>query len=87
MLWSLADKLLLQSKKRGLSLEEKKAAVLSVFHETKDVYTLKVLAVPSWHEPGLLNKMLGCRDPGSLQDPMQFTWELLLHILHKCSLQ
>ena len=31
-----------QSKKRGLSLEEKKAAVLGIFHETQDVFQLKV---------------------------------------------
>ena len=42
-LWLLADTFEAQSKKRGLSLEEKKAAVLSIFHETKDVFTLKVL--------------------------------------------
>lgn len=43
MLCLLADTTEPQSKKRGLSLEEKKAAVLSIFHETKDVFTLKVL--------------------------------------------
>jgi hypothetical protein len=31
-----------QSKKRGLSLDEKKAAVLAIFHETQDVFQLKV---------------------------------------------
>ena len=30
-----------QSKKRGLSIEEKKQVVLQIFHETKDVFVLK----------------------------------------------
>jgi hypothetical protein len=32
----------LQSKKRGLSLEEKRQCVLEIFHNTKDVFQLKV---------------------------------------------
>ena len=32
----------LQSKKKGLSIEEKKGKVLEIFHESKDVYVLKV---------------------------------------------
>jgi len=32
----------LQSKKRGLSLEEKRKCVLEIFHDTKDVFQLKV---------------------------------------------
>ncbi len=31
-----------QSKKRGLSLEEKRQCILQVFHESRDVFTLKV---------------------------------------------
>lgn len=31
-----------QSKKRGLSLEEKRDKVLEIFHESKDVFQLKV---------------------------------------------
>lgn len=31
-----------QSKKRGLSLEEKREKVLEIFHESKDVFQLKV---------------------------------------------
>jgi len=44
-----------QSKKRGLSLEEKREKVLEIFHESKDVFQLKVakqLYVPDgdqWH--------------------------------------
>ena len=33
---------LLQPPKRGLSLEEKRTKLLEVFHETKDVFVLKV---------------------------------------------
>ena len=29
-------------KKRGMSLEDKRAALLDIFHETKDVFVLKV---------------------------------------------
>lgn len=36
-----------QSKKRGLSLEEKREKVLEIFHETKDVFQLKV--EPKWY--------------------------------------
>lgn len=32
----------LQSKKRGLSLEEKREKILELFHESKDVFQLKV---------------------------------------------
>lgn len=32
----------MQPVKRGLSLEEKRAKLLEVFHETKDVFVLKV---------------------------------------------
>lgn len=32
-----------QSKKRGLSLEEKREKVLEIFHESKDVFQLKVV--------------------------------------------
>ena len=32
----------MQSKKRGLSIEEKKTKVLEIFHESKDVFVLKV---------------------------------------------
>ena len=32
----------MQSKKRGLSLEEKREKIMEVFHETKDVFQLKV---------------------------------------------
>ena len=32
----------LQSKKRGLSIDEKKQKVLEIFHESKDVFVLKV---------------------------------------------
>jgi hypothetical protein len=35
---------MLQSKKRGLSLEEKRDKVLEVFHEAGDVFVLKVKA-------------------------------------------
>ena len=31
-----------QSKKRGLSIDEKKQKVLEIFHESKDVFVLKV---------------------------------------------
>lgn len=31
----------MQSKKRGLSLEDKRTALLSLFHETKEPYVLK----------------------------------------------
>lgn len=34
----------MQSKKRGLSLDEKRDKVLEIFHETKDVFQLKVFA-------------------------------------------
>ena len=37
---------ILQSKKRGLSLEEKRDKVLEIFHETKDVFQLKVQCCP-----------------------------------------
>ena len=37
----------MQSKKRGLSLEEKRDKVLEIFHETKDVFQLKVSAEES----------------------------------------
>ena len=33
---------LLQPPKRGLSLEEKRSKLLEVFHESKDVFVLKV---------------------------------------------
>ena len=32
----------LQSKKRGMSLEEKRDKILEIFHETSDVFQLKV---------------------------------------------
>ena len=32
----------LQSKKRGLSIDEKKQKVLEIFHESKDVFVHKV---------------------------------------------
>lgn len=32
----------LQSKKRGLSIDEKKQKVLEIFRESKDVFVLKV---------------------------------------------
>jgi hypothetical protein len=35
-----------QSKKRGLSIEEKKQVVLQIFHESKDVFLLKVAGIP-----------------------------------------
>lgn len=41
----------LQSKKRGLSIDEKKQKVLEIFHESKDVFVLKVctLQAPNVH--------------------------------------
>ena len=35
-----------QSKKRGLSLEEKRKCVLEIFHDTKEVFQLKVGMIP-----------------------------------------
>ena len=32
----------LQSKKRGMSLEDKRTALLDIFHDTKEPYVLKV---------------------------------------------
>ena len=40
-----------QSKKRGLSLEEKRDKVLEIFHETKDVFQLKVQHYSPYGEP------------------------------------
>ena len=37
--------LMVQSKKRGLSIDEKKQVVLQMFHESKDIYMLKVSSV------------------------------------------
>ena len=70
MLCLLADTTEPQSKKRGLSLEEKKAAVLSIFHETKDVFTLKVLTRADTAVGGSSKQDAGMQDPGSTQDPM-----------------
>lgn len=45
-----------QSKKRGLSLEEKRDKVLEIFHETKDVFQLKVQCYSSYERPAVAHK-------------------------------
>lgn len=54
----------LQSKKRGLSLEEKRDKVLEIFHDTKDVFQLKVQDCCSDEQRVLAHKspLLGCKE-------------------------
>ena len=46
----------LQSKKKGLSIDEKKVKVLEIFHETRDVFQLKVGPVHSLTLPAVAGR-------------------------------
>ena len=50
--WQKSVSLMVQSKKRGLSIDEKKQVVLQMFHESKDCCMLKVC--PIMHDMRLL---------------------------------
>ena len=38
----MSELVIVQSKKKGLSVDEKKVKVLEIFHESRDVFQLKV---------------------------------------------